>query len=54
MPSCAFALVVPSDEATRIRNDVGFFQAVQSVLAKRTATEDRSQEELDRWGLVAY
>ncbi|MYH15305.1 MAG: type I restriction endonuclease subunit R [Gammaproteobacteria bacterium] len=43
----AFALAVPSDEATRIRDDVGFFQAVQSVLAKRAATEDRPQEELD-------
>ncbi|MYE52024.1 MAG: type I restriction endonuclease subunit R [Gammaproteobacteria bacterium] len=43
----AFALAVPSDAATRIRDDVGFFQAVQSVLAKRAATEDRPQEELD-------
>ncbi|MDE0047793.1 MAG: type I restriction endonuclease subunit R, partial [bacterium] len=43
----AFALAVPSDEATRIRDDVGFFQAVQSVLAKRATTEDRPQEELD-------
>ena len=43
----AFALAVPSDEATHIRDDVGFFQAVQSVLAKRAASEDRPQEELD-------
>ena len=43
----AFALAVPSDEATRIRDDVGFFQAVQSVLAKRAATETKPQEELD-------
>jgi type I restriction enzyme R subunit len=30
----AFALAVPHDEALRIRDDVGFFQAVKSVLAK--------------------
>lgn len=32
--SHAFALAVPHDEAIRIREDVGFFQAVKSVLAK--------------------
>ena len=46
--SRAFALAVPSDEATRIRDDVGFFQAVQSVLAKRTVVDARPQEELDQ------
>ena len=45
--SRAFALAVPSDEATRIRDDVGFLQAVQTVLAKRAAIETRPQEELD-------
>ena len=30
----AFALAVPHDEALRIRDDVGFFQAVKAVLAK--------------------
>ena len=45
--SRAFALAVPSDEATRIRDDVGFLQAVRSVLVKRNATETRPQEELD-------
>ena len=45
--SQAFALAVPSDEATRIRDDVGFLQALQSVLAKRAAAETRPQEELD-------
>ena len=45
--SRAFALAVPSDEAMRIRNDVSFFQHVQSVLAKRTAGEVRPEEELD-------
>lgn len=32
--SHAFALAVPHDDALRIRDDVGFFQAVKSVLAK--------------------
>ena len=45
--SRAFALAVPSDEATRIRDDVGFLQAIQSVLAKRGETETKPQEELD-------
>ena len=45
--SRAFALAVPSDETTRIRDDVGFLQAVQSVLAKRAATDTRPREELD-------
>ena len=45
--SRAFALAVPSDEATRIRDDVGFLQAVQSVLAKRSAVERKTGEELD-------
>ena len=43
----AFALAVPQDEAIRIRDDVEFFQAVRSVLAKRTAADARPQEELD-------
>ncbi len=43
----AFALAVPHDEAIRIRDDVEFFQAVRSVLAKRTAAEARPREELD-------
>jgi type I restriction enzyme R subunit len=33
--SQAFALAVPHTEALRIRDDVGFFQAVRAVLAKR-------------------
>ena len=45
--SRAFALSVPSDEATRIRDDVGFLQAVQSVLAKRSVVEQKTREELD-------
>ena len=45
--SQAFALAVPHEDAIRIRNDVAFFQAVQSVLAKRTAANARPEEELD-------
>lgn len=45
--SLAFALAVPAPEALRIRDDVGFFQAVQSALAKRAAGEAKPDEELD-------
>ena len=45
--SQAFALAVPHEDALRIRDDVAFFQAVQSVLAKRTLPDVRRQEELD-------
>ena len=46
--SQAFALAVPHDDAIRIRDDVAFFQAVRSVLAKRAEGEARPEEELDR------
>ena len=45
--SQAFALAVPHAEALRIRDDVAFFQAVRSVLAKRAPGEARTEEELD-------
>ena len=45
--SQAFALSVPHDEAVRIRDDVGFFQAVRAALSKRAETEARPEEELD-------
>ena len=45
--SQAFALAVPHEEAIRFRDDVAFFQAVRSVLAKRAAGEAQSEEELD-------
>ena len=45
--SQAFALAVPHEEALRIRDDVAFFQAVRSALAKRAESEARPQEELD-------
>ena len=46
--SQAFALAVPHEEAIRIRDDVSFFQAIQSVLAKRAPADTRAEEDLDR------
>ena len=46
--SRAFALAVPHEDAIRICDEVGFFQAVQSVLVKRAAATARSDEELDQ------
>ena len=43
--SQAFALAVPHDEALRIRDDVAFFQAVAAVLAKRSPSEARTEED---------
>jgi len=45
--SQAFALAVPHADALRIRDDVGFFQAVRAVLAKSTVGERKTDEELD-------
>ena len=45
--SQAFALAVPHENAICIRDDVAFFQAVQSVLAKRAPADARPEEELD-------
>ncbi len=45
--SKAFALAVPADEASAIRDEVGFFQTVRAQFAKSTARDGRSDEELD-------
>ena len=45
--SQAFALAVPDARALAIRDDVGFFQAVRAVLVKGSATERKSEEDLD-------
>ena len=45
--SQAFALAVPHPETFRIRDDVGFFQAVRAALSKRTTGEARAEEDLD-------
>ena len=45
--SQAFALAVPHEDTMRIRDDVGFFQAVQSVLSKSAIGESRTEEHMD-------
>ncbi len=45
--SRAFALAVPHSEAQRIRDDVGFFQAVRAVLAKGTPGGEKTDEEME-------
>ena len=40
--SQVFALAVPHEEAIRIRDDLAFFQAVRSVLAKRAPASQTS------------
>ncbi|MDD2889336.1 MAG: type I restriction endonuclease subunit R [bacterium] len=45
--SQAFALSVPDEEALRIRDDVGFFQAVRSHIAKFDITRGKTEEDLD-------
>ncbi len=43
----AFALAVPHEKTTEIRDDVSFFQAVRKVLAKRTDAEEALLESAD-------
>lgn len=45
--SKAFALAVPHEKALEIRDDVGFFQAVRTVLTKSTGDGRRSPEEIE-------
>lgn len=45
--SKAFALAVPHEDALKIRDEVGFFQAVKSGLVKTTIIPGKPQEELD-------
>jgi len=45
--SKAFALSVPHPEAIKIRDDVGFFQAVRSGLTKATVEGGKTEEQLD-------
>ena len=42
--SKAFALAVPHEKTTEIRDDVAFFQAVRGVLAKASAAEEAQSE----------
>ncbi|MBX3408116.1 MAG: type I restriction endonuclease subunit R [Phycisphaeraceae bacterium] len=45
--SAAFALAVPHDEAMRIRDDVGFFQAVRAAMLKSSGDRGRTEEDIE-------
>lgn len=45
--SRAFALCAASDEATEIRDDVSYFQAIQSALNKKTGSSSKTPEQID-------
>jgi len=45
--SRAFALCAASDEATAIRDDVSFFQALQAALAKQTSSTSKTPEQIN-------
>jgi len=45
--SRAFALCAASDEATAIRDDVSFFQALQAAFTKYTSTTSKTPEQID-------
>ncbi len=45
--SRAFALCAASDEATEIRDDVSFFQALQAALNKQSSNHRKTPEQID-------
>ena len=47
----AFSLAVPHPKAMEIKNEVGFFQAIKSIIVKNTETKGKYKEELEtiRW-----
>jgi len=45
--SSAFALCAASDEATAIRDDVSFFQAIQAALAKQSTGSRKTPEQIE-------
>jgi type I restriction enzyme R subunit len=45
--SRAIALCAASDEATAIRDDVSFFQAMQAALNKQSSTNRKTPEQID-------
>jgi len=45
--SRAFALCAASDEATEIRDDVSFFQAIQAALNKQSSGSTKTPEQID-------
>ncbi|MEM4398112.1 MAG: DUF3387 domain-containing protein, partial [Candidatus Woesearchaeota archaeon] len=42
--SKGFALAVPNEEAIKIRDDVGFFQAVRSAIVKNTEVKGEQEK----------
>ncbi len=45
--SKAFALAVPHEEAMKIRDEVGFFQAIKAAMAKATTPSGKTADELN-------
>lgn len=45
--SKAFALAVPNEAALKIRDEVGFFQAIRAAIVKHTTVSGKSPEDLD-------
>ena len=45
--SKAFALCIPHEDAIKIRDDVGFFQAVRAAIVKNTETKTPESENVD-------
>ncbi len=45
--SQAFALCAASDEATELRDDVAFFQAIKAALVKQAGTSTKTPDQLD-------
>lgn len=45
--SSAFALCAASDDATAVRDDVSFFQALQAALNKQTSNQRKTPEQID-------
>jgi type I restriction enzyme R subunit len=45
--SRAFALCAASDEATEIRDDLSFFQAIQAALSKQATNDRKTPEQID-------
>ncbi|MCX6822253.1 MAG: DUF3387 domain-containing protein, partial [Candidatus Aenigmarchaeota archaeon] len=43
----AFSLAIPNEEAMKIKDDVGFFQAIKSAIVKNTETKGKYREDLD-------
>jgi type I restriction enzyme R subunit len=43
----AFSLAVPNEKAMKIKEDVGFFQAIKSAITKTTGTEAGDEERFD-------